>query len=133
MQKIKFLFFCILMIVLGFVCTKFIQGYYKPQLKLVTDIHDFGNIYKGENASFYIKFKNIGKADLRLTNVEEGCGCTIADWSMNSIAPGEMDSIFVTYDSEIVGTIDRRVTIYSNDSVDPYIFYIVGNVHEIDQ
>lgn len=64
------------------------------------DEHDFGKITQGEKVSFSFKFKNIGSSDLIITDAKGSCGCTVADYPKEPIAPNNEGFINVTFNTE---------------------------------
>jgi len=85
-----------------------------PVIQFNNLVHDYGNIYKGDNGVCNFEFKNTGKADLQLTNVTSSCGCTVPDWPKEPIPPGKSASIKVKYDTNRVGIINKNVYVESN-------------------
>lgn len=60
---------------------------------------DFGKITEGDRVEHTFKFKNVGEADLIISNCSASCGCTIPDWPKEPIAPGETGVIKVEFNS----------------------------------
>lgn len=95
------------------------QGYDEkakmPQIKFDKEMHDFGNLTAGENISYSFKFTNTGNADLVISKCDASCGCTVADYPRNAIAPGEGGYITITFKSAgKVGQQLQEVTVISN-------------------
>ncbi|MBR9861805.1 DUF1573 domain-containing protein, partial [bacterium] len=69
----------------------------------------------GETLKFSYGFKNTGSADLKITHVHPTCGCTVAKWPKEAIAPGKTGSIDVEFDTkDRVGYNAKGVNIESN-------------------
>ena len=86
-----------------------------PQIKFDKEMHDFGVLAAGENISYSFKFTNAGNADLIITNCEATCGCTVADYPRNTIAPGEGGYVTVTFNSAgKAGQQLQEVTVVTN-------------------
>lgn len=62
--------------------------------------HDFGSIREGNLVTYKFEFENIGKVPYHIKEVEGSCGCTIADYSTNSIPPGGKGYILVKFNSK---------------------------------
>ncbi|HOT88132.1 MAG TPA: DUF1573 domain-containing protein [Bacteroidales bacterium] len=62
--------------------------------------HDFGKVTEGEKVSFSFKFKNTGASDLIITDAKGSCGCTVADYPKDPIAPNKEGFINVTFNTE---------------------------------
>ena len=69
-----------------------------PVIKFEKTDHNFG-IFDLENAnkSYYFKFTNTGDEDLVITDVYASCNCTVPEYPKYKIAPGQTDSIKVSY------------------------------------
>jgi len=85
-----------------------------PVIKFTSLVHDYGNIYKGDNGVCNFEFTNTGKADLQLTNVSSSCGCTVPSWPREAIPPGQSATIKVSYDTKRVGGINKSIYVDSN-------------------
>ena len=58
---------------------------------------------------------NTGNSNLVISNVSTTCGCTVADYPKDPIAPGKDGKIEVEFNSEgKSGMVDRKVTVVSN-------------------
>lgn len=95
------------------------QGYDKstkmPELTFDSDMHDFGRLSSGESVSYSFHFRNTGTADLIISSTSATCGCTVADYPHNRIAPGEEGYITVTFRSAgKSGQQFQEVTVVSN-------------------
>ena len=86
-----------------------------PQIKFDETIHDFGKISQGERVKTSFLFNNVGKSNLIISNVSTTCGCTIADYPKDPIAPGKGGKIEVEFNSEgKSGNVERKITVVSN-------------------
>jgi hypothetical protein len=101
-----------------------------PVIKFNNLVHDYGNIYKGDNGVCTFEFKNVGKADLILTNVNSSCGCTVPKWPREPISPGETSSIQVSYNTNSVGAINKHVTVSTNTAEERITLSIKGSVSD---
>ncbi|MEO7529913.1 MAG: DUF1573 domain-containing protein, partial [Sediminibacterium sp.] len=88
--------------------------------------HDFGAIPQGTPVNYNFVFTNTGKAPLVLTSATGSCGCTVAEWPKEAIAPGKTGVIKVTYNAASPNTFDRTVTLASN--ANPVVLHIKGDV-----
>lgn len=89
------------------------------QIEFEKDVHDFGNIKQGGDATTEFKFTNTGTEALIISNAKGSCGCTVPEWPREPIQPGESAVIRVKYDSKRPGPINKSVTIKSNASNTP--------------
>ena len=99
-----------------------------PEITFEKLVHDYGEIYQGENGECEFVFKNTGKADLILTNCRSSCGCTVPSWPKDPIAPGKKAVIKVKYNTQRIGQINKTITVESNAVNDRVVLKITGNV-----
>ncbi|MDC3276885.1 DUF1573 domain-containing protein, partial [Flavobacteriaceae bacterium] len=71
-----------------------------PQIEFKSTTIDYGTIENGSDGERVFSFKNIGTADLIITNVKSTCGCTIPKKPDNPIGPGKSSEIIVRYDTK---------------------------------
>ncbi|HDR52140.1 MAG TPA: DUF1573 domain-containing protein [Mariniphaga anaerophila] len=76
--------------------------------------HDYGTIERGGDGQCEFVFTNKGASPLVLSNVRASCGCTVPQWPREPIPPGETGSIKVKYNTNIVGTFNKMITVNSN-------------------
>jgi hypothetical protein len=101
-----------------------------PIIKFTSLVYDYGDIYKGDSGIGIFEFTNIGKADLILTNVSSSCGCTVPDWPKDPIPPGKTATIKVSYNTSIVGAINKHVYVMTNTEQERVTLSIKGTVSE---
>jgi hypothetical protein len=86
-----------------------------PVLTFDEDLHDFGRLSAGENISYSFHFRNSGAADLIISGCSATCGCTVASYPKERIAPGGDGYITVTFNSTgKSGQQYQEVTVLSN-------------------
>lgn len=86
-----------------------------PKITFETDMHDFGQLMAGENISYSFKFTNTGNADLIISGCDASCGCTVADYPRERIAPGKTGYITVSFKSQgMSGHQMKEVIVASN-------------------
>lgn len=86
-----------------------------PVIEFVKDLHDFGKVIQGEKVSFGFRFKNTGKTDLVIAQVNSSCGCTVPGFPKIPIKPGEENVINVMFDSAgRKGVQNKTITVVSN-------------------
>lgn len=71
-----------------------------PKITFETDMHDFGQLMAGETISYSFKFTNTGDADLIISGCDASCGCTVANYPKERIAPGKTGYITVSFKSQ---------------------------------
>ena len=74
------------------------------------------------------KFTNAGKAKLVINYVHTSCGCTVADYPKDPIAPGASGEITVTYDgsNKMPGKFKKHIQVFSNCKDDLSRIFIEG-------
>lgn len=97
-------------------------------IKFEKTVHDYGTIEQGSDGSTEFAFTNTGKTPLVLSNVRASCGCTVPTWPKEPILPGEKGAIKVVYNTNIVGSFHKSITVNSNAKNSEVILSIMGNV-----
>ncbi|MEP0847948.1 MAG: DUF1573 domain-containing protein [Phycisphaerae bacterium] len=91
-----------------------------PKLSLSASSWDFGTRWQGQPTETRLELKNVGDAELQLTDVRTDCGCTAAKPTRNTLPPGEACDLVIQYDTfrpdEIVR---KRVHILTNEPGQP--------------
>lgn len=132
MKKIGLIFSILVFVVsYGFSQTSTIDDKKSAVITFEKTTHDFGNFY-GDSAIYGFTFKNTGKADLLLTDVKAGCGCTVIQgWPKEPIKKGKSGTIKVKYNNVTVpGKFNKVVTVTSNANNSPVTLTIQGNVDQ---
>jgi hypothetical protein len=100
-----------------------------PKFEFEKSNFDFGTLTSGEEVSTEFKFKNVGDADLVISQAKGSCGCTEPEYSKEAISPGAEGVIKVTYKSEgMSGQITKTVTILANTIPNTKVLTISGEV-----
>ncbi len=102
---------------LGFCCIAAYSQTKGPVITFDETDHNFGIFdQQHANQSHYFKFTNTGDEDLVITDVYATCNCTVPEYPKKAIAPGQSDSIKVSYDgsSRRPGVFRKVVTINYN-------------------
>lgn len=103
-----------------------------PVASVDNPVFDFGTVLQGKHVDHVFILKNKGGSVLNIGNVSTSCGCTVADVSTRSIAPGKHSDIRVSFNStNFSGIINKSVTIQTNDPKTPvYTLILKGSVFE---
>jgi hypothetical protein len=101
-----------------------------PEIKFVSDTHDYGTMQKGADGNCTFEFTNIGKEPLIISNCRASCGCTVPNWPKDPILPGKGGKIDVHYDTNRLGQISKSITVTSNAKNSSVVLMIKGNVIE---
>jgi len=100
----------------------------KAEINFETIEYDFGNIDYESDGRCHFEFTNTSRNSLIINRVRSSCGCTRPEWPDEPIAPGESGRIGISYNTAIVGTFRKSLTVYANTSDSPIKLYIKGNV-----
>ncbi len=87
------------------------------KIQWLDSIVSFGTINKGEKVVVKFRCKNIGNKPLILASVRPGCGCTVADYTKEPIAPGTEGLITASFDSNKTGSageVDKTIIVTTN-------------------
>lgn len=99
------------------------------QITFNTDMHDFGEVVDGEKVSFSFLFTNTGKGPLVITGVATSCGCTVGEYTHDTIKSGKQGDVTVSFDSwKRVGFQQKSVTVSSNTNPPSQILRIKAMV-----
>lgn len=91
------------------------------KIKFESEIIEYGVMQQDANGIRELKFTNVGKEPLILSNVQSSCGCLVANWTKEPIAPGKTGVIKAHYDTKRVGKFEKTLTVVSNDTERPTI------------
>lgn len=76
---------------------------------------DFGRINEGQKLVLSFRFKNSGNKPLVIEDVRPTCGCTVAEFPRQPIAPGQEGEITGEFDSNGREGLQRKhITVRSN-------------------
>jgi hypothetical protein len=90
--------------------------------------HEFGKIPQGKPVTVSFSFTNSGNKPLVVTKVNTPCGCTAADFSRESIAPGQKGFVKLTYNASANGSFSKTVEVIANTSPETASLTISGEV-----
>ncbi len=87
-----------------------------PEITFEQLEYDFGTIPEELGSiSYEFKFKNTGKENLLLSNVQVSCGCTTPHWTKEPVLPKKQGTVKVTYSTNSrPGYFEKTITIMSN-------------------
>lgn len=90
-----------------------------PVLSFQTQSHDFGDVLDFGSHDVEFPFVNAGTETLQVFEVRPTCGCTTTKLQKKIFAPGEGDTLRLTYSPKSSGRQVKKVMIRSNDPVNP--------------
>jgi len=90
-----------------------------------------GTVTEGGVLKINYRFKNIGAKPLVIQKVQPGCGCTVADYPKQPIAPGEEGEITAEFDTKgREGVQKKNITVQANTREQSYILYFDVTVNK---
>lgn len=105
-----------------------------PTMDFKDTLHDFGTIKKGEIVTYDFEFTNNGKEPLIISNATGSCGCTVADYPREPIAPGKPTNITVKFSSiGKHGHQEKSVTLTTNSKRGTHMLFIKADVDDKEQ
>ena len=131
MMKKHFLMAAMLLVAV----TSFAQEEVKPknkgEMKFEKTRHNFG-VFAADTAvvTHEFVFTNVGKAPLIIHQANASCGCTVPEYTLEPIQPGEKGKITVTYNGKgrRPGVFRKSITIHNNGRQSPIRIYIEGEM-----
>ena len=94
--------------------------YAAPVLVVDEPEYDFAQAITGTTVTHPFELRNAGDTELRIESVKPSCGCTVAEFSKETLAPGE--TVAVTARLSLKGRRGRQratITVKSNDPERP--------------
>ena len=103
-------------------------GLAQPKATFDKKVHEFGVVLWKHPATATFTIKNDGDKPLVISNVTTSCGCTVADWTKTSIAPGATGTVSSTFDAKALGHFYKDIGVYCNAADRPIYLMIQGEV-----
>lgn len=128
MKKITILICAFILTITGLYAQTPTQTSTQDSIKFEKILHDYGTMVQGADGNCEFKFTNNGKAPLILSNVQASCGCTVPEWPKEPIMPGKSSSIKVRYNTAIIGSFGKTITVNSNAANNIVVLQIKGSV-----
>ena len=106
------------------------------RIKWTDSVQDIGTVEAGKKAEIQFRFRNTGAKPLFIISAEPGCGCTIAGYPKQAIAPGAEGMITAAYEApaETTGAFRKNIHVKTNtkDGTDHYIYFygVIQNRHD---
>ena len=124
----------LLMLLAVFALALGVQAKKFPQIKFEKTVIDMGTFSLNDPVQkCTFKFTNVGDAKLVINAVHTSCGCTVADYPKDFIAPGATGEITVTYDAtgKIPGPFKKSIQVFSNCKEDLTRVFIQGEMTDV--
>jgi hypothetical protein len=89
---------------------------------------DFGKVIYKAPVTHEFRFVNKGSEPLLITSVQASCGCTVAKYTKDPIAPGAEGFVTATYDAATKGIFNKTITVNANTQDGIVLLGIRGEV-----
>jgi hypothetical protein len=99
-----------------------------PIFKFENEVVDYGEIARNSDGVKILKFTNVGKSPLIISNVKGSCGCTVPTRPKEPIMPGDTGEIEIKYATNRIGAFSKTVTITSNATKPTVVIQVKGKV-----
>ena len=92
-------------------------------------VFHFGTIRDGEVVTHEFEFSNNGKMPLIISNASAACGCTVAEYPREPVAPGGVGKIKVQFNSAgKPGIQEKSVALTTNSTRGLHVLTMRGEV-----
>lgn len=128
MKRILFLFVAIMVSTVSVSAQK-----QYAEMKFDSTEYDFGTFYKDVNKlSHTFTFTNTGTMPAIINKAVTTCGCTVATYTKEPVAPGKKGTVVVEYNpiGRFPGEFKRTITLMTNAKKQMCKLYIKGNMIE---
>lgn len=105
-----------------------------PQIKFETTTIDLGKFSMDDAVRKCVfRFTNTGSAKLVVSYVHPTCGCTVAEYTKDYIAPGGTGEITVTYNGtgKMPGKFKKSIQVFTNCKDDMARIFISGEMTDV--
>ena len=103
----------------------------KGEMKFEKTRHDFG-VFAPDTAilTYDFVFTNVGKEPIIIHQASASCGCTVPEYTLEPIMPGQKGKISVTYNGKgrKPGVFRKSITVHNNGKQTPVRLYIEGEM-----
>ncbi len=92
--------------------------------------HDFGDIKHQQPKTISFTFTNNSDEPVIITEAKGSCGCTVASYTQQPIAPGEEGTVKATYNAAKLGAFSKTVAVKTTTQKEWQNLKITGVVVE---
>ncbi len=116
------------LVLMGITFTVQAQDEAKASMTWKSTTIDLGKIEQGKPVTVEFEFTNPSMVPLMITSVRPNCGCTVADYPKEPVAPGQSGKIVVTYNAASSGAFAKSTTVTTNAAEGSVSLLIKGEV-----
>jgi hypothetical protein len=99
-----------------------------PSFDWAETTFDFGKIKQNTPVTHEFRFVNNGGEPLLISSVQASCGCTVAKYSKDPIAPGAAGFVTATYNAATKGVFTKTITVNANTKDGVVVLSVRGEV-----
>lgn len=89
---------------------------------------DVGEVPQNKSKVIVFEFKNTGKSDVIITNVQGSCGCTATDYTKDPIKVGKSGTVTATFNAANAGAFTKTVSVTTNADASAKVLTLKGTV-----
>lgn len=98
------------------------EGKAMPQVKIDTNIVDFGVVADSVSLDKQLTIANNGNAPLAIKQVKSNCSCVKVSTLNNELSPGQKTSLNIILDPrKRLGAIEKFISVFTDDPVNPVL------------
>ncbi len=87
----------------------------KTTIQFYETKYNFGSVPAGRVVTHVFRYKNTGQNPLMISKTDVTCGCTVSNFQLESVAPGNDGEIAVDFDTQgKSGPQQKNITVHSN-------------------
>ncbi|MBK9257533.1 MAG: DUF1573 domain-containing protein [Saprospiraceae bacterium] len=102
---------------------------YRTTLKIDESVFNAGKVPQGEIIKHTFYYTNSGKYPYEIIETLSTCGCTVIENNGNTIQPGRIDSVKVTFDTkEFSGLQEKSIYLVGNTKPKESKFTVIADV-----
>lgn len=101
----------LLLFAVAFTAAAMAQTKLADAVKFASTEINLGQVKQNEPVTGIFTITNISNKQLVIEQANPGCGCTVADYTKEPIAPGKTGFIKATYNAANAGTFHKTVTV----------------------
>ena len=102
----------------------------KTTVVFLKDSVDFGTFPYAEIKRAVVRFLKTGEHPLIIKNAVSSCGCAEVNWNKRPVAPGQTDSLTVSFTPNSLGQFNKSVELTCNTVPDNHLLHLKGFVEE---
>lgn len=89
---------------------------------------DLGQILYNKSATATFMLKNSSQKTVKISDIDTGCECSVAEYPKYSIMPGAEVPVSINYDARQLGHFSRSIMVYDDNDATPLYLTLSGHV-----